>query len=166
MVLPFLGKLSGEAVRNMARNLFSGFYENKLTANQALKSLQAAGLGYARQEFLADYRAKRPGYDKATSAGKIGKEAIPSEGLLKSQYYGNPAKYSFVFKATGTDLETGESTEQYFAYHRNSLDTRANLESDALEWMQEQADKYGFEIEDITLKEGYINPIYVTPPPH
>lgn len=157
MVLGFLGKLTGEAVRGLARNLFPGFYERGISANQALRELQAAGLGYRRQDFLRDFRQGSGRYAQETRVKFVGPTNIPGEGILQPQYHGVPDRYSFVYKASGRDLETGEVRDQYFFQHRTSLDTKANMENNAYDWMSSQASQYGFEIENISLVEGYIN---------
>jgi hypothetical protein len=160
MVLPLIGKLAGSALRAAARNLFPGFYERGISANQALRELQGQGLGYRRTDFLADFRQGLGTYTQATKVRFVSADKVPSEGILESLYHGVPDKYSLVFKATGTDSVTGEERDQYFFYHRNSLDTRANMESDARSWLESQADKYGYLTESVSLTEGYINPIW------
>lgn len=160
MLPDLLGKLAGDAIRNLARNLFAGFYERGISGNQALRELQDLGLGYRRGDFLADYREGLTNYDHATSIRHVGLENTPSERALEPLYHGVPDKYSLVFKVEGTDLSTGESGERYFFYHRNSLDTRDNMEQEALDWFGEQASRYGFEASGIKVVEGYINPVW------
>jgi hypothetical protein len=160
MVLGSIGRLTSTAIRGLARNLFSGFYERGLSANQALTELRGAGLGYRRQNFLDDYRAERPGFDKSTSAGRIGSESMMRESLLKPEYHGVPDKYSFVFKQTGLDPNTGEVREEYFYYHRNTLDKKGNLEGDATDWADEQAGRYSMDTTSVRLVAGYINPAW------
>lgn len=160
MVLGALGRLTGESVRELARNLFAGFYERGLSANEALNELREAGLGYRRGDFLADYRSDRPGYDLASSVSRLGEDFIPREGLLKEQFHGVPDKYSFVFKQSGVDPNTGEVRENYFFYHRNTLDTKGNMEEEAQAWADEEGERYA--LEDVTVKmvAGYINPVW------
>lgn len=160
MLAGFLGKLSSEAVRGLARNLFPGFYELGISANKALEQLKGAGLGYRRTDFLKDYREGFVAWGKSTYVSKIPEGNVPKEDSLSSQYHGTPDRYSFVFKATGVDAKTGDDRERYFFYHRNSLDTKANMEADAGEWAGEQGGSYGFEIEDVSLIEGYVNPAW------
>jgi hypothetical protein len=160
MLAGFLGKLTSQAIRGLARNLFSGFYERGISANQALRELQAEGLGYRRQDFLNDFRQGESRYAQETKVKFITYDSLPSDNILQSQYHGVPDKYSFVFQATGVDRETGEQTTDYFFMHRDTLDTRANMENDAYDWMSEEADKYNFDIEIPSLVEGYINPVW------
>lgn len=160
MVLDFISGLAASARRAMANNLFPGFYERGISANKALLELRDMGLGYRRQDFLADFAMGKGTYDQAIRVRFVKADATPSEGILKPLYHGVPDKYSLVFKATGTDAETGDTRQQYFYYHRNNLDTRSNMEQDALGWMAANSESYGFEIEDVSLTEGYINPVW------
>lgn len=160
MSLAELGRLSSEAVRGLARNLFSGFYERGLSANQALSELREGGLGYKRADFLADYRAERPGYDLASSVGRLGDSFTPRESILKEQYHGVPDKYSFVFKQSGLDPDTGEVRDNYFFMHRNTLDSKASLQDEAEGWAEEEAGRYNLENVTVKLIAGYINPIW------
>lgn len=160
MLARFLGKLTGEAVRGLARNLFPGFWERDISAGQAMRELQEAGLGYRRQDFLNDFRAGREGYNRSISVRFVRENNVPSERILEGKYHGVPDRYSFVFKASGIDRDTGESTDRYFFMHRNSLDTRGSMQQDALDWFSQQGGDYNVEVEDINLVEGYINPVW------
>lgn len=157
MVTGFIGKLTGAALRNAAQNLFSGFYERGLSANQALNILRDQGLGYRRQDFLNDYRVGESRYTGATRVRFVAGGNVPSESILEPDYFGTPDKYSFVFKATGKDIVSGEDKTQYFFQHRNSIANRQSMEDDARDWMDEETNTYGISIEDISLVEGYIN---------
>ena len=160
MASNFWGELTGEAIRNLAENMFPGFYERGISANQALTELRGMGLGYRRTDFLNDFRQGESRYSLETRVKFLGAESVPSEGILSPQYHGVPDRYSCVFKGEGIDSVTGEETNQYFYYHRNSLDSKANMENDAFDWMSEQADVYGFEIDNVSIVEGYINPVW------
>ncbi len=161
MVLNFIGGLASASIRELARNLFPGFYERGISANKALLELRELGLGYRRQDFLNDFRQGESLFEQAVKVRFVGENNMVGEGILQSAYHGVPDKYSFVFKATGFDTSTGEAAEQYFFYHRNSLDTRSNMEGDAQSWITEQSDRYGLDVEAVSLSEGYINPIWV-----
>ncbi len=160
MVLGALGSLSSQAIRELARNLFPGFYERGISANQALRELRDLGFGYRRQDFLNDFRQGESAYSQETKVRFVGGGSLIGESILESRYHGVPDKYSFVFKASGIDNSTGEASEQYFFYHRNNLDTRSNLESDAQSWMDEQSDRYGLSVDDVNIVSGYINPLW------
>ncbi len=160
MVFADLPELSAASRRNMARAMFSGFYERGYTAQQSLNALKEQGLGYRRQDFLKDFAQGKGTYEQATHVRYVRETGIPSESILQSQYHGVPDRYSFVFKATGTNTETGEPMTQHFYMHRENLSTRAAMEQDAFGWLSGQSDKYGIEIEEVTLEEGYINPIW------
>lgn len=160
MVLGALGKITGEGVRALARNLFPGFYDRGLSANDALNELRGAGLGYRRQDFLNDFRTGESIFKQETRVRFVGEDKTPGEGILYGEYHGVPDKYSFVFKATGTNTDTGEETTSYFYYHRNTLDTRRNLEAEAQSWAESEAAAYPIEIENVQLVEGYINPVW------
>lgn len=160
MVFGVLGGLGVSAIRGLARNLLPGFWERGISANAALRELQGLGLGYRRTDFLADFRQGKVGYDASTRVRFVQPDKVPSEGILESKYHGVPDRYSFVFKASGTDVATGEERDQYFYYHRNSIDTRGNMEAEAQGWLDEQSSQYGFEVDEVTIREGYINPIW------
>lgn len=160
MLAGYLGKLTGEAIRGLARGLFAGFYEKGLSANKALEVLKSEGLGYRRQDFLNDFRVGLGRYEQAIKVRFVNRDAVPSEGILESQYHGTPDRYSFVFKASGYDPVSGEERDLYFFMHRGSIDTRGNMESEASDWLSEQPDAYPLEIESVNLLEGYINPLW------
>jgi len=152
--------LSGLSRRNLARNLFAGFYERGISAGAALNELQGQGLGYRRQDFLADFRQGQGVYDNSIRVRFVGENRTPSENILEGKYFGVPDRYSFVYKATGLNQSTSEIEEKYFFYHRNNLDTKGNMENDAFDWFSEQSDKYGIDITSIKTVEGYINPVW------
>lgn len=159
-ILASLGEFAAGSARNLARNLFSGFYERGISANQALQELRAAGIGYRRQDFLRDFREGRGDFDQATSIRYVSPQNVPTDGILKSKYFGTPDKYSLVFKYQATDLDTGDQVTGYFTYHRNSLDTRANMENDAYDYLSEDAESYPYKIEYPMVVMGYINPVW------
>lgn len=160
MVLGALGRLTGEAVRGLARNLFSGFYERGISANKALTELRGLGLGYRRTDFLKDFSQGLGTYSQETRIRFVGPDKIPTEGILSEKYHGVPDKYSFVFKQSGIDADTGEVRDNFFFYHRNTLDTKSTMEEDAQEWASEQAGRYGIEDSIVKIIEGYINPLW------
>lgn len=160
MVLGALGRLTGEAIRGLARNLFAGFYERGISANEALRELRDAGLGYRRQDFLNDFRLGESAWSQETKVRYVGLDKIPSEGILEPLYHGVPDRYSMVFKVSGVNTETGESDTRYFFYHRNSLESRRNMEQEAEEWFSSKSEEYPFMVEAIQLTEGYINPLW------
>lgn len=160
MLANFLGNVAAGGIRNLARNLFPGFWERGISANKALQELRDLGLGYRRQDFLADFRQGKSAYEQATRIRFVNTDKTPSQGILESKYHGVPDRYSFVFKATGFDSTTGEESERYFFMHRNSLDTRGNMEQDAAGWLGEQSQQYGFDVDSVSIREGYVNPVW------
>lgn len=160
MVLGALGKMTGEGVRFLARSLFKGFYERGVSANQALRELRETGLGYRRQEFLKDFSQGESAYAQSVKVRFVGEDKMPTEGILQSQYHQVPDKYSFLYKAQGTDLFTNEPDERYFFVHRNTLDTRRNLEDEAASVYMDKVDTYKFAVDSISIIEGYINPVW------
>ena len=159
-ILEELGNLSSSAVRNLAQNLFSGFYDRGISANKALQELKDLGLGYRRTDFLADYAQGKGTFELKTRVRFTGLDNVPSEKILSPKYFGTPDKYSFVFKYSGQDTTTGEDTSGYFFYHRNSLDTRSNMEDDAMDWLSNQSENYGVDVSSVRIVEGYINPLW------
>ena len=157
MATGLFGRLVGAALRNAAQNLFPGFYERGLSANQALNALKEQGLGYRRQDFLNDFRVGESRYQNATRIKFVSGGNVPSESVLEPGYFGTPDKYSLVYKASGKDLATGEPKEQFFFQHRNNLADKRSMEEDASMWLEDEAATYGMDIEDISLVEGYIN---------
>lgn len=151
-------KASGEGLRNLARNLFPGFYERGISANNALLELRGQGLGYRRQDFLADFRQGLADYGKSTYVSRLPDGNVPKENGLLSKYHGTPDRYSFVFKASGIDPTTGEAADRYFFQHRNSLDRVGNMKDDANSWFADQAEGYELEVSKVSLVEGYVNP--------
>jgi hypothetical protein len=159
-ILAELGNLTASAIRNLAQNLFSGFYERGLSGNKALEELKGMGLGYRRSDFLADYAKGKGTYESETRIRFVAPGNTPTDKILEPKYFGTPDKYSMVFKYDALDNATGEATSGYFFYHRNSLDTRANMENDAYDWLSNQSDKYGVEVSKVRVVEGYINPLW------
>lgn len=159
-MLPLISRMTGDSLRNLARNLFTGFYERGISANQALRELQSQGLGYRRTDFLRDYAQGKGTYDVKTRVRFVTEGNIPSEGILSPQYHGVPDKYSFVFRARTIDPETGDKREQYFFMHRNDIQSRQTMEGEASSWFNSQATAYGFEAAEVDIVEGYINPVW------
>ena len=159
-ILDDIGNIAAGGIRGLAQNLFSGFYERGLSANKALEALRAEGLGYRRTDFLADYAKGQGTYESETRIRFVGANKAPSDRILEPKYFGTPDKYSMTFKYTGTDTTTGEDMTGYFMYHRNSLDTKSNMEDTASEWLTSQSDKYGVEVDTVSVVEGYINPLW------
>lgn len=152
--------LTPQSRRGLARNLFAGFYERGISANQALSELRAAGIGYKRQDFLDDFRSDKSGYERAASVRYINEGAIPNEKRLQPEDHGVKDKYSFVYRVTGRDEDTGKKDERYFFYHTNTLEKRGEMEEKAASWYGDQAERYGLTMEDITMVEGYINKVW------
>lgn len=156
----FIGKLGSEATRNLARNLFPGFYERGISANEALLQLREQGLGYRRTDFLKDYSAGKGEYDQSTRVRFVNEDNTPTQGILEPQYHGVPDKYSFVFRANGYD-EEGNSTESYFFYHRNDILTRREMEQEAEDYITSTSgNSQEYIVTSVSLVEGYVNPIW------
>lgn len=152
--------ISSEGKRGLARNLFEGFNERGLSANQALDVLRQEGLGYRRQDFLADFRSGRSEYDQASAIRYVNLDKVPSERILEGKYHGVPDKYSLLFRVEGQD-QLGNERTSYFFYHRDTLDTRSSMQQDAEDYVSgRQADSGVSEVFSVTLIEGYINPIW------
>lgn len=160
-ILNALGEISAGGIRNLARNLFAGFYDRGISANKALAELQSQGLGYRRQDFLADFREGKGEFDQATRIKYVNPLNTPSEGILEPKYHGVPDKFSMVFRYEGVNKDTGEDITGYMFYHRNSLLRRADMENDAFDFLASQADKYPYTISSVQIMEGYINPVRV-----
>lgn len=158
--LNLFADIEGGAIRNLAQNLFPGFFARGISANQALRELQSEGLGYKRADFLEDFRMSKASFDVESTVKYLDALDIPSDKQLEPKYHGTPDHYSFVFRAGYTDPETGESDDRYFFYHRNSTDSKAQLENDAYDWVTTEAENYPIDINEVELVEGYINPIW------
>lgn len=155
-----LFELGSSSVRSLARNLFPGFYERNLSANDALLELRSQGLGYRRQDFLNDFRTDKSSFDQATAIRNVNLLSTPTESILKPQYFGVKDKYSLKFTYHATDQLTGESFDSFIFYHRNTLDTRASMENQAMDFLRSESDKYPFDISSVRIAEGYINPVW------
>lgn len=167
MLPELISGLSSASRREMSRNLFPGFWERGISANNALKELQNLGLGYNRQNFLNDFRQGLSDYDLSSSIKHVAGAAVPSEDILQPLYHGVPDRYSFVFRVDGSDPQTGEDTSRYFFYHTNSLQSRDQLEQQAMDWLSETVDSGGndrsgapINIDTVTAVQGFINPVW------
>lgn len=158
--LSLFADIEGGAIRNLAQNLFSGFFARGISANQALRELREQGIGYNRSEFLSDFREAKSAFDIETSIQYLDPLSIPSAGQMGEKYHGTPDRYSIVYKATFTDSETGEQGERYFFYHRNSINSKAEMENDAYDWVTEEAENYPTDITSVEAVEAYVNPIW------
>ncbi len=154
-------ELGSDSIRGLARNLFSGFYERGITANQALQELRQQGLGYRRQDFLSDFRQEQSSYNQAASIRYVNMDKIPTEGILAPKYHGVPDKYSLLYRVDGQD-QSGNERTSYFFIHRNTLDTRSSMQDEGEDYITgTQHDSGVSEVFNITLIEGYINPNWV-----
>lgn len=162
--LGIIGRFTGltsQAVRAIARNYFTAFYERNISANQALKILREAGLGYRRQDFLADYRAGRERYAQAIRVRFVGEERVPSERILQPKYHGVPDRYSFIFRIELRNPITGEVKYEHFYYHRDTLRKRIEMENEAREWFISHYEWVRDWIPGrVDIREGHINPIF------
>lgn len=152
-----VGKITGEALRSLAKNMFEGFYEKGLSANQALRSLRDVGLGYRRSDFLKDYAQGKSSIAQARRISYVAGNNVPSEKILESRYFGVPDKYSLLFRADVTDPESGKKQQKFFFQHRNSLTSKSSLEEDAQSWFNSNDNNYPWLTDNVTLVEGYIN---------
>lgn len=153
--------LSSQAIRSIARNYFPAFYERNISANQALRILREAGLGYRRKEFLRDYRAGREIHARYTLVRYVGEERVPSERILYPEYHGVPDRYSFVFRIELRNTLTGEEKYEHFYYHRDTLRKRREMENEAREWFISHYEWVRDWIPGrVDIREGYINPIF------
>lgn len=157
---PLFGNIGTGSRRELAKNLFSGFYERGISANDALSELRSMGLGYRRTDFLSDYAQGKGTYDQETKIRFVNPLDTPSERILSEKYHGVPDKYSLVFRYDYYNGETDTSDNGYFFYHRNTLSSRADMENDAYDYLTNNSEKYGFEITSVTIAEGYINPVW------
>lgn len=167
MVIDIITGLTSSSKRDLARNLFPGFWDRGISANAALKELQSAGLGYKRQDFLNDFRQGESAFDQASKIRFVTLDSVPSEGILAPLYHGVPDKYSFLFRVEGSDPNTGEDQTRYFFYHTNQIQSRAALEDQASDWLTEQADSGDnqssgapIDIASVSIRAGYINPVW------
>lgn len=154
------GSLGTASKRALAQNLFPSYYSRGLSANQALTELQSVGLGYRRQNFLSDYASGKSTYDLSSHVRFVNENAIPSDNILEPRYHGVPDKYSFVFQYNGVNALTNENTSGYFMLHVNTISTRADLESQAYEYLSNMSASYGMDVTNTSIREGYINPVY------
>jgi hypothetical protein len=149
-----------ESIRSMARSLIPGFLERGLSANEALRTLREQGLGYRRQDFLADYRGEKERYDQAIKVRFVNELNTPSEKILQPKYWGVPDRYSFTFEVNGYDPEAQVEVTQYIMYHRNSLVPRAIMEAEAEEYVKSSGDRYAINVFGVRIMAGYINPVW------
>ena len=159
-ITDLIGDLLPQSIRDLAGNLFSGFFERDISANQALQELRDMGLGYRRADFLADYKAARLEYDTSSAVRHLQPGTVPNDDLLESKYHGVPDKYSLLFQYEKTDPTTGETDTGYMFYHRNSLDKPSAMQEDAKDYLESESEAYPFDIGSVKLWEGYINPLW------
>ena len=159
-ITDIIGDLLPQSRRDLAYNLFSGFFERNLSANQALQELKDQGLGYRRADFLVDYKTALASYDQASQIRHLQPGKVASDDILEGKYFGVPDKYSILFQYEKTDPTTGEKDTGYMFYHRNSLDKNGNMSDDARDYLESESDAYPFDIGSVKVWEGYINPLW------
>lgn len=151
--------LRGEALRNMARGLFSAFYSEGISANEALRRLRDLGLGYRRQDFLRDYREGLGRFNQESNIKFVRKDAIPSDSVFLPVYHGLPDKYGYKVRWTHFDNERGEYVSGYAWYFTDFKGTRGEIEDRIGQYFNSRGN-YNAKDLSISLEAGHINPYW------
>lgn len=146
------------SLRGLVRSLLPAFIERGWGANQTLRLLRDVGLGYRRQDFLADFRAAK-GERERSNLRNLNFDARPNVQRLPERYMGAPDRYSFIFRLDLVSY-TGERERQYFTLHTDSVRTRQDYEDDALNYALSAYIPEAYMDINIMLIAGYRNPVY------
>lgn len=152
------GVLRGEALRNLARSLFPAFYEEGLSANQALRTLRELGLGYRRQDFLADYRQGLDTWKQGTNIRFVRDDAVPSDRVFAPVYHGLPDHYAYKVRIEFVDVN-GQRETRYRWFFTDYKGTKGEIK-EYITTAWNQPDRYSGEIEDLYIVEAHVNPYW------
>ncbi len=120
-----------------------------LAANEALRRLREAGLGYRRTDFLADYR-KVIGAEKQKDVAKyIRKDYYPTSAVITPTELNLARKYHNYIRYDYKDLETLEVKSKTFIIADDKPLTIRQIEQTAFSLVSEMADTYRSEIQRI-----------------
>lgn len=150
--------LRGESLRNLARSLFQAFYEQNMSANQALKTLRELGLGYRRQDFLSDYRQGRETWERGTNIRFVRDDAVPSDRTFAPVYHGLPDHYGYRVRLEVVDVN-GQRDVRYRWFFTDYKGTKGEIKS-YITTAWNKPDLYSGEIEDIFIEDAHINPYW------
>jgi len=132
--------------RGLARTYIPSLFEQGLSANKALDFLKEQGLGYRRQDFLADWRETSGLKAKEDTFKYIRKDFKPTAATITITEESLSREYSYIFRITGRDSLTGETKELEWRYATDNLISIAEAESIAEESML--APEYEVRLED------------------
>jgi hypothetical protein len=151
--------LRGDALRNLARSMFSSFYSQGVSANEALRTLRGMGLGYRRQDFLRDYREGLGKFNQESTIKFVRNDAIPSDSAFLPKYHGLPDKYGYLVRYTQFDTDRGEYVSGYAWYFTDYKGTKRQIADRIIDYFVGRGKYNATEIE-ITIEAGHINPYW------
>lgn len=151
--------LRGEALRNMARSMFGGFYARGLSANQALAALRELGLGYRRKDFLADYRTGLGEWKQQSTIKFVNLDKVPSDNTFLPKYHGLSDKYGYMIKWRVYDESTLAWKEGVAWFFTDYKSTKRNIINHITQSLMERG-KYGQSYTEVDILAGHINPYW------
>lgn len=147
--------ISSDSKREIIRSYLPGLIEEGFTANASLQLFQDVGLGIGRSEYLGIYREVLGIEEQTNRIRFVNKDAVPSESLLGDYTHNIDSEYRFIYKYGYTNSSTGKFEEAFMGVNRDTLDTVAEMEADAADYIrQAYGDRVG-SLESITIWKGF-----------
>jgi len=131
------------AMRGLARQFIPEMLRIGMSTTAGLNLLRSEGVGYRRQDFLADWRDFAGIAMKRDPLRAIPKKYKPTEATIQRTDFKQTKKFNYNYKIEGYDIITQEQTETFITVASEDLLTMEEAEAEA----ERLADYYKLDIE-------------------
>ena len=130
-------------MRGLARRFIPEMLKIGMSTSAGLNLLRSEGMGYRRQDFLADWRDFAGIARKRDPLRAIPKKYRPTEATIQRADFKQTKKFYYNYKIEGYDIITQEQTETFITVASDDILTMQQAEDEA----QRLADWYKMDIE-------------------
>jgi len=131
------------SMRGLARQFIPEMLRIGMSTSAGLNLLRSEGVGYRRQEFLADWRDFAGVAMKRDPLRAIPKKYRPTEATIQRTDFQQTKKFYYNYKIEGYDIITQEQTETFITVASDDILTMQEAEDEA----ERLADYYKLDIE-------------------
>jgi len=123
-------------LRGLARRFIPEMLQKGWTTGAALSYLKSQGLGYRRQNFLADWRQFSGQERKRDPLKAIPKKYKPTWDTIQMSETRQTAKLHYSYKVEGYDTFTQQKTEEWITVASDQVLTMEQAEAEAKRLME------------------------------
>lgn len=131
------------SMRGLARQFIPEMLRIGMSTTAGLNLLRSEGVGYRRQDFLADWRDFAGIAMKRDPLRAIPKKYRPTEQTIQRTDFQQTKKFYYNYKVEGYDLITQEQTETWITVASDDILTMEEAEAEA----ERLADYYKLDVE-------------------